>query len=249
MRRTLLWPKSTVIIEDFLGKLSFKWDSDRLLTCPGIQRIPQSISSVHYKIENQQNHARQTTIDNVMQQVLEIQNIQILSLLSPRAFIIATALCEWSWSHFKRSFGVRSQKSHVEFRFSFLVSCGMDLFSKCSMALTLRPEPRDESRCRDGNRFWINNWGTRRDYQIFHTFCQPSILFCMITQLDVSSPCPWSPINLSLQTNDRIIYSSQFLLPFSIIRRKSQHVRYSRYKDSMMYDVSNDEFEVCNRWK
>ena len=63
-----------------------------------------------------------------MQQVLEIQNIQILSLLSPRAFIIATAPCESDRDPTLKDLSVlevRSQKSHVEFGFSFLVSCGI----------------------------------------------------------------------------------------------------------------------------
>ena len=69
-------------------------------------------------------------------------------------------------------------------RVSFLVFMRV-LFSKCSLALET-PEPGDGGEQMPGptNRFWINNWGTSergvRDYQIFHTFCRPSILFCMI---------------------------------------------------------------------
>ena len=45
-------------------------------------------------------------------------------------------------------FQCSSQKSHVEFGFSFLVSCG--ICSQSARWHSLRPEPRVESRCRDG---------------------------------------------------------------------------------------------------
>ena len=165
-------------------------------------------------------------------------------MLSPHAFIIASAL--WEWSHFK---DLSVFKSKVACRVWILISSFMrDLFSKCSMALCVRSRGwRADAGM--ANRFWINNWGTRRDYQIFHTFCRPSILFCMITQLDVSSPCPWDfcvPLNLSLQTNDNINLFIPIYYHFQLFGENQSKRKIHGLDDVRCF---NDEFEVCNRWK
>ena len=76
---------------------------------------------------------------------------------------------------------------------SIRVWCGRDLFSKCSLALSLSPEPGVASRCRAQNWFWFNNWEERGEIIKYSTLFA-SILFCMIFNeitRCVQHPCPW----------------------------------------------------------